>query len=205
MKDLKLQALLDKKIVEAKNLKIALRRIPMMQDFFQGKKARDYISTINRMVYFYRYFETRIEINRGDVFNASFEYTCGNELHGPHYVVALFRSSPISQIVTIVPLHSAKEGKELNPASEIMLGEIPGVHNGKKAVAIINQIRTIDKRRLFDRAAIDHFNSMVQAQKIKDYHEINAQVKYIHRLTDEQYEKLHEAVKQFILFNYIKH
>ena len=102
-----------------------------------------------------------------------------------------------------MPLHSAKEGKELNPASEIFIGQIPGITNGKDAVAMINQIRAIDKRRLFDREEISNFNQYAKNKDIKDYDEITAQHKFIYRLTDEQFEKIHIAVQQFLYNGFI--
>ena len=205
MKNQELVLLLKEKKVDCKELQITKRRIPMLHDYLKGDNARKYVNAINRMIYFYRNFETRFEIKKGDVFVVGFEFSCGNEINGSHYVAALLDSSPISQVITIVPLHSAKEGKPINPASQVLIGEIPGIANGKQAVAIINQVRTIDKRRLFDKAAIEHFNRYVASQEIGDYEEICAQHKYIYRLTNEQYKKIHDAVKQYVYNGYIKH
>ena len=205
MKDQTMIALVKEHKVERKELTITKRRIPMMRSYLKGDEARKHINAINRMIYFFRNFETRFEIKKGDVFIAYFEFEVGNEVNGPHFVAALQNSSPISQIITVVPLHSAKEGKELNPASEVYLGQIPGVANGKEAVAIINQIKTIDKRRLFDKAAVEHFNRFVQANDVQDYEEITAQHKFIYRLSEEQYHKMHVAVQQFVYNGYIKH
>lgn len=205
MKDQKMMMLLSEEKVQRKELIITKRRIPLLKDYLKSQNARRHVNAINRMIYFYRNYETRFEIKRGDVFVVGFEFECGNELNGSHFVVALLDSSPISQLVTIVPLHSAKMDKELNPASEIYIGEIPGVTNTKRAVAIINQIRTIDKRRMFDKAAIEHFNQYSQSEHYVDYAEITAQHKFIFRLTEEQYKKIHIAVQQYVFNGYIKH
>ena len=200
-----MQALPNQGLVERRELKITKRRIPLLRDYLKGDFARRHVNAINRMIYFYRNFETRFEIHRGDSFIVDFEFECGNELNGTHFVVALLDSSPLSQLVTIVPLHSAKMDRELNPASEVYIGEIPGVNNGKRAVAIINQIRTIDKRRLFGKEEIEHFNQYSQSEHFVDYGLITAQHKFIHRLTDEQFDKIHRAVLQYVFNGYIKH
>ena len=205
MDDQKTMMLLPNSSVERKELKITKRRIPLLRDYLKSDNARKYVTAINRMIYFYRFFETRYEIKRGDVFIVNFEFECGNELNGAHFVVALLDSSPLSQLVTIVPLHSAKMDKELNPASEVYIGEIPGVTNAKKAVAIINQIRTIDKRRMFDKVAIEHFNQYSQSEHYVNYELITAQHKFIYRLTEEQFGKIHAAVLQYVFNGYIKH
>ena len=155
-------------------------------------------------IYFYRNFETRFEIKKGEVFVVGFEFECGNELNSSHFCVALQDSSRLNQVVVIVPLHSAKDGKELNPASEVFIGPIPGVSNEKDAVAIINQIRVIDKRRLFDKAAVEHLDRFTQDHEIKEYQELVGQHKYIYRLSEEQYKKLHTAVQQYVYNGYIK-
>ena len=204
MKDQKMMRLLEEEKVEKRELVISKRRIPVLREYLKGDNARKYVNAINRMIYFYRNFETRFEIKKGEVFVVGFEFECGNELNSSHFCVAVQDSSRLNQVALIVPLHSAKEGKELNPSSEIFIGKIPGVSNDKNAVAIINQIRVIDKRRLFDKAAVEHLDRFTQDQNIKEYQEIIGQHKYIYRLSEEQYHKLHIAVQQYVYNGYIK-
>ena len=205
MKNKELLTLVKNEKAEKKVLNIVKRRIPLKHDFLRGLEAKKYVSAINRLVYFYRFFETRIDLYRGDVFTVYFDHECGNELEGPHYAVVLLNSSPINQMVTIVPLHSEKPDRELNPASEILVGEIPGVTNAKRAVAMINQIRTIDKRRLFDKAAVETFDRYFYGEYSNNYAEIGAQNKYIFRLPAEQINNIHKAVIQYVSKGYIKH
>ena len=87
----------------------------------------------------------------------------------------------------------------------MMLGEIKGLRNGKEAVAIINQIRTIDKRRLFDASIIANLRRYFAEESIKEYDEIPCQSKRLYRLTKEQFEKVHTAIKQYVFNGYIKH
>lgn len=205
LKNSHLVRLLEENKVEKRELTISKRRVPLVRAYLTGDNARKYVNAINRMIYFYRNFETTFEIKRGEVFVVGFQFECGNELNDSHFCAALLNSSKVSQLVTIVPLHSAKEGRELNPASEVLLGPIPGVSNEKDAVALINQTRTIDKRRLYDKAAIEHFNRFVQSNEIRDYQEFVGQHKYIYRLSEEQYRKLHKAVQDYFYNGYIKH
>lgn len=190
--------------VEPIELNIARRRIPLMHDYLKGDEARKHVVEINQLTYFYRYFETRIAIKKGDVFLARFGYECGNELNGNHYVVALLDSGPLTQVVTIVPLKSAK-GRPLNPASDIMLGEIKELANNKQSIAVINQIRTIDKRRLFDAQTIANLSKYMNSEMIGEYSEITIQNKRRYRLTDEQYSKVHKAINEYVYNGYIKH
>ena len=186
-------------------LTLVKRRISLRKDFLFGKAVRRNAIEINRMVYLYRYFETKFEIKKGDVFLAHFYYECGSELEGSHYVVAFQNSSEHSQIITIVPLSSLKEGKVINPASGILLGEIEGLNNGKQAIALVNHIRVIDKRRMYDKEAVERYYNHCRTHNNPDYQEIVFQTKTIYRLTDEQYRKLHRAVATYIMNGYIEH
>lgn len=185
------------------DLQIIKRRVPMQHDFLKGETARKHVTAINQMIYFYKNFETRIQIKKGDVFLARFEFECGNELNGNHYVVALLDSGPLNPVVTVVPLKSAK-GRELNPASDVLLGNIEGFKNSKDSIAIINQIRTIDKRRLFDANTILELNKYLSSEMIGEYSEFTCQSKKLYRLTNEQYNKIHKAAEQYVFNGYIK-
>ena len=189
---------------EPTKLNVIKRRVPLRHDYLRGKDAETHVTEINRLIYFYRFFETRLAIRKGDVFLARFGFECGNELSGNHYVVALLDSNPISQVVTVVPLKSAK-GKPLNPASDILVGEIENLNNSKEAIAVINQIRTIDKRRLFDGQTISHLSQFMSDEMIGEYSEITVQDKRIYRLTDEQFKKIHKAAEEYVYNGYIKH
>ena len=171
---------------ELSELKVIKRRVPLRHDYLKGKDAEKRIVEINQLIYFYRFFETRLAIKKGDVFLARFGYECGNELNGNHYVVALLDSSPINQVVTVVPLKSDK-GRPLNPASDVMVGKIEKLNNTKDAIAVINQIRTIDKRRLFDVETIAHLSRYMASEMLGEYSELTVQVKHVYRLTDEQF------------------
>lgn len=189
---------------EPTKLNVIKRRVPLRHDYLRGKDAEAHVTEINQLIYFYRFFETRLAIRKGDVFLARFGFECGNELSGNHYVVALLDSNPISQVVTVVPLKSAK-GKPLNPASDILVGEIENLNNSKEAIAVINQIRTIDKRRLFDAQTISHLSNYMSSEMLGEYSELTVQLKRIYRLTDEQFKKIHRAAEEYVFNGYIKH
>ena len=189
---------------ELNELKVIKRRVPLRHDYLKGEDARKHVVEINQLIYFYRFFETRLAIKKGDVFLARFGFECGNELNGNHYVVALLDSSPINQVVTVVPLKSAK-GKALNPASDVMVGKIERLNNTKDAIAVVNQIRTIDKRRLFDAQTIARLSAYMNSEMLGEYSELTIQTKHIYRLTDEQFKKIHKAAEEYVYNGYIRH
>ena len=206
MRDPIMKSLLAENKVQCIRLTVAKRRVPQnCGDYLRGDAAKKHVNQINRHIFLYRYFDTRFELKRGDVFLAYFEYTCGCEVDGPHFVVALQTSGELNQLVTVVPLSSYKNDRELNPASELFIGKIPGVANGKETIAIINQIKTIDKRRLYDKAAVEHFNNYAKFNEIQSYQLLPMQRKYIYRLTDEQFDKIKHAILDYLTTGYIRH
>ena len=186
-------------------LDIMKKRVPYKVKFLKGPEGENYLRFYNRLIRFYADFETRINIRKGDVFEANFGYECGHEIHGDHFVVALTSSNPINPLVTIIPLKSLKLNKPLNPASDINLGIIKGINGGNQSVAVVNQIKTIDKRRMFNGPALDNLNKLIGDSNIEDYSLITAQNKRIFRLTNEQFTKLVQAVRDFVSCGFIRH
>ena len=204
MKDKHMEKLLAEKKVKRIELPIVKRRVPQnCGDYIRGENAKRHINALNRNMFLYRFFDTRFELSRGEVFLAYFQYECGCEIDGPHFVVALQTSGKLNQLVTVIPLTSYKKERELNHSSEIYIGQIPGVANGKETIAIINQLKTIDKRRLYDKASVLNFNNRLRNQEAKDYEEITIQNKYIYRLSTEQFNKIFRAVLDYLRFGYI--
>ena len=86
-----------------------------------------------------------------------------------------------------------------------MLGEIENLNGAKQSIAVINQIRTIDKRRLFDQDTIARLYSLLSNEIIGEYKETTVQLKRWYRLTEEQYNKMHRAVEDYVYNGFIKH
>ena len=204
MKDKNMEKLLTEKKVKRMELPVVKRRVPQnCGDYLRGDFAKRHINALNRNMFLYRFFDTRFELSRGEVFLAYFQYECGCEIDGPHFVVALQTSSKLNQLVTVVPLSSFKKDREINRSSEVYIGQIPGVANGKETIAIINQLKTIDKRRLYDKAAVLNFNNHLKHEEVKDYAEITMQHKFIFRLSVEQFNKIFKAVLDYLRYGFI--
>lgn len=191
-------------MVVKKEMTVQKRRTPMGQKYLKGDEAKKYTGQINQQIYFYKFFETRFSVNRGEIYLVDFPLECGSELHGPHFVVAVLDSNPLNPLVLIVPLKSEKE-KEVNPASDLRLGFVQGINNGKKTIAIINQVRAIDKRRLFTADAINSLHSKNSHNLIKDYDIICGQKTNIYRLSKEQYDLIHRKLIGYVSHNYLSH
>ena len=163
----------------------------------ENKTANKETHPLSNLVSFDKLFRIRLSIGVGEVYLAQFPYRIGSELAGDHYVVSVANSKPKNPTVLVVPLKSYKNNK-LNPNNAVMLGNIPGLSNGKKSVALINQIRSIDKIRLLSRDDIGMTLEKNESQKPKFNEVVCTISKTVYRLTDEQLENLLNACKGFV-------
>ena len=187
-----------RKYMEGKYIIAVKREKPIFNSYLDNENKNEYVSGINRSIFYYNNFTTKIDIKRCEVFKIRFDQGFGSELNGYHFVVAMQSSKETNQTITVVPLSSLKEAKNYNKKSTIYIGEIPEMPNGKEAVALINQIRTIDKIRLIGAKALDNFVDKV-CEQIKDFTgEKYIQYKEIYRLTEEQYKKILYAVNNYL-------
>ena len=189
---------------EKKELMMKKRRIPLAQPYFKGESAKHRNGLTNTHIFAYKYFEPVFAVKAGDVYLARFPIEYGSEIHGDHFVAVLLDSPAVCPLVTVVPLKSEK-AKEINPASDIRLGVIEGINNGHKTIAVINQTRAIDKRRLLSEEAISALHSLVKKNLLKDYEEVCAEVINCYRLTNEQYNLLRKKAIGYFKNNYISH
>lgn len=190
--------------VAKKEMMVQKRRIPMGQHYLKGEEAKKYTGRINQQLYFYKFFETRFAIKRGEVYLADFPIEYGSEIHGEHFVAAILDSNPLNPMVLVVPLKSEKD-RELNPASDVRIGYVQGINTGKKTVAIINQVRAIDKRRLFTAESIDRLYGQNSHNLIKDYEIVCGQRTNVYRLTNDQYNLIHRKLIGYVTYNYLTH
>ena len=191
-------------LYEKRELKVRKRRIPLNQPYFKGKDAQRNNGLINQQIFLYKHFETMFAVKAGDVFLAKFPIEFGSEIHGDHFVVALLDSNPLNPLMTVIPLKSEK-GKALNPASDIRIGVVNGINNDKRSIAVINQIRAIDKRRLINEASINALHSQFRGNLIAEYQEVCAQITNVYRLTNEQLNLVRKTAIRFLITNYVSH
>lgn len=190
--------------MESKTISAVKRQRPLIYSYLDNENRNEYVSAINRTIFYYKYFTTKIDIKRCDVFKIRFDQGFGSELRGYHFVVAMQSSREINQTVTIIPLSSVKESKQYNAKSTINIGVIEGIPGNKTSVALINQIRTIDKIRLIGDKALDLFveNHREKIERING--EFYIQNKEVYRLSEEQYQKILHAINNYLFVGSIE-
>lgn len=184
--------------MENKTISAVKRQRSLIYSYLDNENRNEYVSAINRAIFFYRYFTTKIDVKRRDVFKVRFDQGFGSELRGYHFVVAMQSSKEINQTVTVIPLSSVKETREYNSKSTIKIGVIEGIAGNKETVALINQIRTIDKVRLIGDKALENFVEQY-CEKIERINgEFYIQNKEVYRLNEEQYQKILHAINNYL-------
>ena len=93
-------------------------------------------------------------------------------------------------LVTVCPLKTNHSGA--NPKSDLDLGYIDSLNTGKKTLAVVNQIRTVDKLRLYLKRLIGINDSGANYSS-------NFEAKYtIMRLENDKLERIVEAYKRYL-------
>ena len=107
-------------------------------------------------------YKIRMTIKRGEIFEFDWGINVNAEFSNRHYGVVLRDSYEHEPLVLVCPLKTNKFGA--HPASDIDLGYIDSLNSENKTLAVVNQIRTLDKMRIFTKAAIgdsDVFESKI--------------------------------------------
>ena len=92
------------------------------------------------------------ELKAGEIYEVDFGINVNAEFSYRHYALVLADSSESNPLVLVCPLKSNNKGA--HPASDINLGILSCLDTEHESLAVINQIRTVDKFRIFKRKVI---------------------------------------------------
>ena len=101
-------------------------------------------------------FKLRMELHKGEIYEIDWGINVNAEFSNRHYGVVLRDSSEFDPLVLVCPIKTNKKGA--HRLSDIDLGFIPALNSDHKSIAVINQIKTLDKVRIFSRSAISENN-----------------------------------------------
>lgn len=94
----------------------------------------------------------RYDLKRGEIYEFDWGLNVNAEFSNRHFGVVLTDSDIFNPLVTVCPLKS-KHG-ESNPKSDVDLGIIKELGTYNSTVAVVNQVRTVDKLRIYLRRII---------------------------------------------------
>lgn len=116
---------------------------------------------------FAEHYKLRYNLKKGDILEFDWGININAEFSNRHYGVVLVDSCEYNPLVTVCPLKTNKNGA--HPRSDVDLGILPCLKTAHRTLAIINQIKTVDKLRIFTRNAIGNTdNNENQVQEIEE-------------------------------------
>ena len=128
--------------------------------------------------------------------NAEFSYR--------HYALVITDSPEWNPLVLVCPLKSNIRGG--HPASDINLGYIRDLDSDHESLAVINQVRTIDKFRIFKKPAInrkiENVNRLNDVESEEESYFLQEDIKP-YRLEESKFLKVQNAVLNYIEYGYI--
>ena len=171
------------------------------ENFLDGSKAGIYqegiktqLEWIKRQLEyadFSQKYTLRYDLKRGEIYEIDWGINVNAEFSNRHFGVVMVDSDAMNPLVTVCPLKSNHGGT--NSKSDIDLGCIPELGSYNTTIAVVNQVRTIDKLRLYMRRAIgvEYRNDLSDFSKKQEIH--------IMRLTNDKMNELTEAYKRYIM------
>lgn len=94
----------------------------------------------------------KIAVRAGEIYEIDFGVNVNAEFSYRHYGLVLADSSENDPLVLVVPLKSNIKGG--HPASDLNLGIIECLDKERESLAVLNQVKAIDKMRIFRKPII---------------------------------------------------
>ncbi len=173
----------EEKIISPYGNKSAIRQDGMRSQLEWIKRQLEYADYSER-------YTLRYDLKRGEIYEIDWGINVNAEFSNRHYGVVLVDSDIFNPLVTVCPLKS-KHSSYVNPKSDVDLGYIQDLGNKNSTVAVVNQVRTIDKLRLYTKRII----GMKYESRLADNYQLED--KPILRLTKEKFNLLLEACKRY--------
>lgn len=116
-------------------------------------KRHEWIHREQEYFSFSKKFETSYDLKKGEIYEFDWGMNVNAEFSGRHYGVVLRDSPANNPLVLVCPLKTNHKVK-INFNSDYYVGHINGLPRQVESVAVMNQVRTMDKMRIYTRLAI---------------------------------------------------
>lgn len=150
------------------------------QQTTQLRALKAQLEWLKRQIEYLTFAEThdaQFELKKGEVYEFDWGVNVNSEFSNRHYGVVLADSSKNNPLVIVCPLKTNRYGA--NPHSDINIGYVRDIVSDKETLAVVNQIRALDKMRLYVRPII---------------HELRMQSDGKIRLSEFQMEQIEKAI-----------
>ena len=142
-----------------------------------------------------------IKLKAGEIYEVDFGINVDSEFSYRHYALVMADSFENNPLVLVCPLKTNTRGP--HPKSDVNLGIIECLDEERESLAVINQIRTIDKLRIFRKNAIYKGKEIRHRlldtnQDEYDYNDEEENIGY--RLEDDKFKIVQDAVLNYIMY-----
>ena len=174
----------------------------------ERKKGQfDVIGWLIRQNEYARYAERNkllMTVKAGEIYEVDFGVNVNAEFSYRHYALVLADSSESNPLALVCPLKSNTKGP--HPYSDLNLGYIDALDSDHESLAVINQIRTIDKLRIFKHPIINKSNG--PKYHFKDYYPYESSYDDYHyrntyRLEKEKFDMVQTAIQNYLQYGQI--
>ena len=143
----------------------------------------------------------KYEVKAGEIYEIDFGINVNAEFSYRHLGLVLVDSDEANPLALVCPLKSNYRG--IHPESDINLGFIQGLDSDHETLAIVNQIRAIDKvriyrtpiinqKRMYDESLNDVEYENEEALKENRYHK--------YRLDNEDFMKVRKGIENYMKY-----
>ena len=134
-------------------------------------------------------YELRYDLRKGEIYEIDFGVNVNSEFSHRHYGVVMVDSGPKNPLVLICPLKTNRTGG--HKRSDVVLGVVEDLSEEAETIAVINQVRTIDKFRILRRNQIGLKKLPISIYEEEKTEEISEPL--IKRLNDRQFLMVRNA------------
>ncbi len=117
-------------------------------------------------------FRVCFNLKKGEIYEFDWGINVNCEFSSRHYGVVLQDSDEKNPLVVVCPLKSNKKGYVQR--GNIDLGKIEGIPTPYTSIAVVNQIRTLDKVRIYTKNAIGEVKEIEEGPiSVLSAHDVN--------------------------------
>lgn len=143
------------------------------------------------------------EVKAGEIYEVDFGINVNAEFSYRHYAIVMNDSAANNPLVTVVPIKTKK--KSPHPESDVDLGLIKALNSEKESIAVINQITTVDKFRIFKKPIIGTLYEEEEREEYLSDSGGNSEKEYrIYRLEPSKYNEVRQAVINFFIYGRVR-
>ncbi len=143
-------------------------------------------------------YELRYDLKKGEIYEIDYGINVNSEFSNRHYGVVLVDSGPLNPLVMVCPLKTNHSGAP-HKRSDLDLGVLEELGGLNSTIAIINQIRTIDKFRILRKNRIGLKKLPISIYEEDEVEDVSTPK--VIRLNENALNRIIKAYLDFIYFN----